>query len=458
MRSKKYNKKVLNKKNKSKKNKLKKTNKFKKNKSKRLNKNKSKKSKKIIKQIGGEPETNYIISASHGMIFRDTSDMDEVSKNPIIEIENSMNLIIYADFCKQACSTVKTIEKFICNPSTFVGAFDQAHKKYGSGSIIPEIYLMGFKGNDNLKITKCGTDEPIFHDANLNKFIKLSELIEKIKTDISNNNIKNNIDIHFIPCLEVYDISKLSDISININDITPDEFFSKLKKNNVKISNMLLLNEDCSEDILKIKRSRSKKLTPNTIKGVIDISNIKTILELKFQDNIKSITRNEKGKEIRTDDKLIYPTIIRQLNNVFTAYNHPSNIEFKKWLKNTFNVKYDDTKINEATSINDLIFKIANSIIIDSFDESLYDEILNKIPPVIHTNNTIKIDMSNIDISDEHNARIIRKYLFKILNNKINPPIDDTAINEGIEQAKKEAKETQEKAKKALERLQEQYS
>jgi hypothetical protein len=210
------------------------------------------------------------------------------------------------------------------------------------------------------------------------------------------------------------------------------------------LSKIQLLDENCSEDILKIKRSiGSSELTPNTIKSVIDISNTKTNLELKFEDNAKS-----------KDENKVYPNIIIQLNNVFTKYNHPSDTKFINWLNTQFDISYNKERINEATSINDLIFKIANSIIIDRSDQSLYDEILNKIPPVIHTNNTIKIDMSNIDISDQHNARIIKKYLFKILNNKINPPItDNTEINERIKQTEEEAKEGQEKAKERLERL-----
>ena len=438
MLTKKYNKKLINKKNKSKKNKFKK---IKKNlkisiKSKKIVKINQKNKK--IKTEGEEiinvhDKLNYIISSSHGMIFRNTSDINDPFKNPMITIPKNMNLITYTDFCSRSCSNVKTMINFICNSDNSVGSFDKAHKEYASDSIIPEIYLTGYEGNDSIKIDKCNSNNisNVYINNNYNKFDKLSKLIEIIKKDVNENEIEKNINIHFIPCLEVYDISKLANIDINNN--IPSLIMNKLNN-----SNSL---KNCSEDILKIKQSiGSSELTPNTIKAVIDISGIKKNLELKFQDNVKS-----------EDKHGIYPAIIQQLNNLFKYHQIKDNKIFINWLVNKYKINSDlkIIDISQYKSILELISRISSVIVLEQQDKSLFENILSGIPNAINNNNNILIDMSGIDISDKEKAEIIKKYLFKILKNKINPITEDRAINKKIEEFEQEKHKDQKKLEKA---------
>ena len=433
MLTKKYNKKIIKKKNKSKKNKfkkrnkLKKTNKFKKNKLKKTNKNsKSKRNKKIIKQIGGDNTDNYLITGRHGFILRDTSDMTDISKNPMITIKNSMNLITYAEFCSKACNSTINMQQYICNSDNFVGAIDGPNKIYGPGSKIPEIYLID--EGESVIVKSCNDSKPL----NLHK---LSELINK---QVSNSSSKT-INLHLLVCLDVFDISNIKN---------KDNIENNLNYNN--LSKMMML--DCNEDNLKINRENplqiNIKLKPNTIIAVSAMSGAKNKLELKFKDNIKSEDKYE-----------TYPEIIRQLNVLFKAHHKKQKNElFINWLKKNYYITtksiYLDNLNSESRTIEELILKISNGYDINQNDNNLYNEIIKKIPEVSNTNDTITIDMSEINISDKDTALIIKKYLFKILNNKINPYTNNERMNESIKQAEKEAEEAQKQAKTAKKRLQ----
>ena len=410
MLSKKYNKKNKSKKskfkktiknskktNKFKKNKLKKTNKNKSKRNKKTIKNKSKRSKKIIKQIGGVNTNNYLISSLHGFILRDTSDINDLSKNPMITIPKNINLVTYADFCSKACNRTIDMQQYICNSDNFVGAIDGPNKIYGQDSIIPEIYLAD-EPNQSTIIKSCNDESAL-------GLYKLSNLLkETFKTPLV-----NPTNIHLLVCLDVFDISNMENKD-NIENEFNHNLLLKLSHNNFMI--------DCNEDALKIKPKNplptNINLKPNTI--IAYMSGAKEKLELKFQNNIKS-----------NDKYGTYPAIIEQFNVLFKnhAVKQP-NKKFIYWLYQRFydltlNEPIDDS---ESSTIGELILKISNGYDINPNDNNLYTKIVQEIPElevdVTKNSDTITIDMSTIDISDRNNAVIIKKYLLKILNYKIN--------------------------------------
>ena len=115
---------------------------------------------------------------------------------------------------------------------------------------------------------------------------------------------------------------------------------------------------------------------------------------------------------------------------------HPLNTNWIIWYHNPDDKNWD---MNSYKSILELISRISSVIVLEQQDESLFKNILSQIPNASNNDNNIIIDMSNIDISNKDNVKIIKKYLFKILNDKINPITEDTAINESIRRAEREA-------------------
>ena len=333
---------------------------------------------------------NYLISSLHGFILRDTSDMDDLSKNSMITIPQNINLVTYADFCSKACNTTRNMQQYICNSGNFVGAIDGPNKIYGPDSIIPEIYLAD-EPNQSTIIKSC-------NDKTALGLYKLSNLLkETFETPLV-----NPTNIHLLVCLDVFDISNMENKD-NIETIFDLKLLNKLWKNNFML--------DCNESALKINRmdplTNNIILEPNTI--IAHMSGVKQKLKLNFKDNIKS------------EDKYgIYPAIIRQLNVLFNVHNKEKNKVFINWLQQNYliSTNYSDDLDSKTTSISDLIIKIGNAIKLDKLDKKIYDKILPEIEINI-SENTITIDMSEIDISNKDNACIITKYLFKILNNKI---------------------------------------
>lgn len=335
----------------------------------------------------------------------------------MITIPDNMNLVTYTEFCSKACNSTTNMQQYICNLDNFVGAIDGPNKIYGPGSKIPEIYLID--QGESVIVKSCDDSKPL----NLHK---LSELINKQVTKLNNT----TINLHLLVCLDVFDISNMENKD-NIENNLNYNILSKMK--------ML----DCNEDALKITHQNpfptNIELKPNTIIGVIDISGTKNKLDLKFKDNVKS-----------DDPYLVYLNIIRQLNLLFKTHSNESNIKFMTWLNRNYNINHLNlgTLINfdlKSNSIIELISKIGIAIVLESDDQDLYNTILSEIPNAINNDNNILIDMSRINISDKENAKIIKKYLFKILNNKINSITEDRAINESIRRAEQEQQKAEEK-------------
>jgi hypothetical protein len=287
------------------------------------------------------------------------------------------------------------MQQYICNLDNFVGAIDGPNKIYGPDSIIPEIYLAD-EPNQSTIIKSCNDETAL-------GLYKLSNLLkETFKTPPV-----NPTNIHLLVCLDVFDISNMENKD-NIETIFNLKLLNKLWKNNFML--------DCNEVALKIEPMdplpTNINLKPNTI--IASMSGAKKKLELKFQNNIKS-----------NDEYGTYPAIIEQFNVLFK--NHAAkqpNKKFIYWLYQRFydltlNEPIDDS---ESSTIGELILKISNGYDINPNDNNLYTKIVNNIPKVkvTNTSDTITIDMSKIDISDKHNAVIIKKYLLKILNYKIN--------------------------------------
>ena len=352
----------------------------------------------------------------------------------MITIPDNINLVTYSEFCSKACTNIKVIQRYICNPSEFVGAVDAPNEIYGPNSVIPEVYLV--MEGDPININICNKN--IIFNKTLG-FSKLSELLDIINKQTQ----PRKVNAHILVCLQVFDISNIdANMKNNIDEnlfkiISKQNFASKKieemsncnektlnieKKDHVSLSKLSF--KDAVEKFMKktshgstVKSSikNNIELMKNTIISIIVIKDVKTKLYLKFNDNIKL-----------NDVYLLYPTIIHQLNDLFKnhIYKQFRNMFYRLSLPFDYKNKNIDNDL-EYNNIKEFMQQISSLIELNSSDENLYNTIRNAI--VLQNNNIYNTENSNItinmfyeNITDSDNVNIIKKYLFKLLSDIIN--------------------------------------
>lgn len=256
-------------------------------KSKKYNKKRKKNSKKVRKYTrkrihkGGGDCKSYIITGAHGFIVYD--------KEEFITIPDNIRIVVYSDFCGQACNNVKNIINYICNDEQ-TKITEIAYNFLNPGSRIPELYAIPDK-KDNIKLSDCDNNiiyqENFKKDESLNKAVPLSVIIEKLKIYLKDNNLENvKIDLHWTLCLDVIDkeILKIEDPDNTI--VTKNKY--EYKESDFISSYKYPLNP-CNEDLLGIQYNSTNldytnckiKIRKNTlliISSIIADKNVKIYL------------------------------------------------------------------------------------------------------------------------------------------------------------------------------------
>ena len=343
--------------------KLKKSKKYNK-KSKKYTKKIRKHTKKRIHKGGGECKS-YIISGAHGFIIYD--------KEEFITIPDNIRLIVYSDFCGQACNNVKNIINYICNDEQ-EEINEIAYNFLNPGSKIPELYVIS-NNKDNLKLSNCDNNiiyqENYYQDNSLNKAVPLSLIIEKLKTYLKDNNLEDvKIDLHWTVCLDVIDKERVKIEEPNNNIISKNKY--NYNTNDI-ISVFKYLLDPCNEELLNIQynstnsdytncKIKIKKNTILIISKIISDKNVKIYLTypniIKINHVLPSLLKKINEKKNQMIDMLFDKITLIRLDPAFTEFVEQKLNEYiqKQLIPNTSEIL--EKIIHYNTNGNDITINV----------------------------------------------------------------------------------------------------
>jgi hypothetical protein len=354
------------------------------NKSKKYNKtkkyNKSKKYNNNYQnyQNGGTKCLSYIISGRHGFLFYNKENF-----NNYITIPENIRLILYTDFCGESCNSISSIKKYICK--TNINSNNEiAYDILYPGSIIPEFYIIPGINSfvlDNVELSNCSNDVIYslpYNKDNL-KVVTLSKILNELNNYLKINNLTDVlIDLHWVVCLEIFDITTINhSVLENIQQEYNYSDIQEIIKNSQKL-------QYCNDSILKIYRSQNShlfkeciiELGKNTLEILFnDISNknIKLYLQYPYEWKILKLLPqfqtlfNIHRYEIST---LLYDIIVYSENKKNSMLNINLFNEIKLYYNNKINIiigtdlgqhnikEYIETILKYEISENTIIIKL----------------------------------------------------------------------------------------------------